>query len=118
MWGMAVARGLLEGAAAGVLIKVAHSLYRHWERMPESERERLRGLAHDVKDRALDLRGVIDRSAAERELVGANEELAAAIAESAKGDPGMDDAELQSLRAELARELARMADGEGPGRLA
>jgi hypothetical protein len=97
------------GAAAAVLIKVAHSLYRRWERTPAAERDRLRSLAHEVKEGALELRGRLDRAAAERELAGANEELAGAIVDSARADPEVDAAELEGLRSELARELARMA---------
>jgi capsule polysaccharide export protein KpsE/RkpR len=54
---------------------------------------------------------------AEDELVRANEELAAAIADSAAADPEVPDAEVASLRAELRRELERVA-AESPRRAA
>lgn len=108
---MAIGHSASYGAAAGILIKVAHSLYRHWEGMDPDQRERLQAIAHDVKEGALDLRGRLDRPAAEQSLADANEQLANAIVGSAETDPAVSDDELASLRSELARELERFAAG-------
>lgn len=108
-----LARAAERGAGAALMVKVAHSLYRRWELMAPAERERLTAVARQVKDRALDLRGKVDRPAAERELRDASGELATAIASSAESDPAMDTAELEQLRAELAEELQRLAGASG-----
>jgi hypothetical protein len=83
-----VARRKIEaGAATAALIGVARSLYRRWERMGPADRERLDALAQDVRERALELRGRVDRAVAERELAR----------------------EVESLRLALAAELDRMS---------
>jgi hypothetical protein len=83
-----VARRKIEaGAATAALIGVARSLYRRWERLGPGDRKRLDVLAHDVRERALELRGRVDRPAAERELAR----------------------EVESLRIALAAELDRMS---------
>ena len=104
-----VTRRAEHGATAAVAIKVAHSLYRRWEALAPSDRERLRELAGEVKRRALDLRGKLDRTTAERELSGANVELATAIRDSAESDPEVDTTEFERLRAELGAVLGRRA---------
>jgi hypothetical protein len=101
-----LARG---GAGALLVVKVARSLYERWEQLEAAERSRLAGLAGDVKDRALAMRGRLDYSDAEDELVRSSEQLAAAIADSAASDPEVPDAEVARLRAELRRELERVA---------
>jgi hypothetical protein len=106
------------GAGTLLAIKVAHSLYRRWERLAPAERERLRGLAERAKDGALDLRGRVDRQAAEADLARASRELAAAIGEAAAADPAATTAEIEALRAELALELDRIARREPPAQAA
>jgi hypothetical protein len=93
-------------------VRVAHSLYGRWLRLPAPDRERLEPLAEDAKRLALDLRGFVDRRSAERDLRTANESLAAALVESAEGDPQVSEAEVSRLRHELGRELARLAAAE------
>jgi hypothetical protein len=80
-------RKIEAGAATAALIGVARSLYRRWERLGPDDRERLGTLAHDVRERALELRGRVDRAVAERELAH----------------------EVESLRLALAAELDRMS---------
>jgi hypothetical protein len=103
-------RSAERGLGALVAIKVAQSLYRRWEGLPEAERDRLASIASDVKERALGLRGLLDRSTGEAELNRASERLAGGIVGSADADPEVDDAEVARLRSELARELGRLAD--------
>jgi hypothetical protein len=55
---------------------MARMLYRRWETLAPAERLRLQPLAHDVKERALDVRGAVDDGRAERELEAASHELA------------------------------------------
>jgi hypothetical protein len=93
-------------------VRVARSLYSRWRTMAPRERERLAHLAEHAKERALELRGAADRQAAERELVAANETLAAAIVESAESDPDLSASEVQGLREDLRRELERLASAE------
>lgn len=97
---------LAEAASMGV--RVARTMHGRWRRMAAPERARLKGLADDVRKRALDLRGspepVPDRLA----LQGASERLAAAMVDSAQTDPEVSDAEVDELRGELARELDRL----------
>jgi hypothetical protein len=93
-------------------IRVARGLYARWRVLAPAERQRLAALAQSVKDRAFELRGSVDSSGAERKLRHANEELAGAIVDSARSDPEVGADELQRLRDDLARELARLASGE------
>lgn len=117
---MAPVRKLPGGAGALALIKLAHSLYRRWERLGPAERQRLEGLAERAKSAALDVRGRVDRDLAEAELRDASHELGGALADAAASDPHVDTAEVEALRAELARELERVATrrGEPPARAA
>jgi hypothetical protein len=80
-------RKIEAGAATAALIGLARSLYRRWERLGPDDRERLGALAHDVREGALELRGRLDRTVAERELAR----------------------EVESLRLALAAELDRMS---------
>jgi hypothetical protein len=94
-------------------VRLARTLHSRWQRMGEPERERLAPLARDARDRALDLRGTTaGREQAERELNAANESLAAAIVASAEADPEVDEIEVASLRADLRRELDRLAQAD------
>jgi hypothetical protein len=65
-----------DAAAAGSMVRMARSLYRRWERMPPSQRDRLEPLAASVKARALELRGRTDIDAAVQELADENRRLA------------------------------------------
>ena|SRR5215210_4115477 len=100
------------GAATMVGIKLARTLHSRWVGLPDAERERIAPLAEDAKRKALELRGAEDLGDAERELRAANETLAAALVESAEGDPELDAIEVRRLRDDLRRELERLASGE------
>jgi len=93
-------------------VRLARTLHSRWLRLRPDDRERLEPLARDARDRALDLRGSDDRESAERELNVANESLAAAIVASAEADPEVDEAEVAGLRADLRRELDRLAKAD------
>jgi hypothetical protein len=54
----------------------------------------------------------VNREEAEAELRAASETLAAALVESAEHDPEVDEAEVRQLRADLRRELERVADAD------
>jgi hypothetical protein len=103
------ARSIGAGASAALLVRAARSLHRRWETLGPAERERLREVAERARQRALDLRGRVDRDAAEQELASANVELATALGDAAAADPEVTTVELQALRAELAAELDRVA---------
>lgn len=98
--------------AASLGFRVARGLHGRWRRMAPPERARLEGLAEDLKERALELRGARDPEGASRDLNLASERLAAAIVESAQGDPEVSDADVAELREDLSRELERLASGE------
>jgi hypothetical protein len=108
------------GAAALVGIRLARTLHARWRALPAADRERIEPLASEAKAKALELRGAGDTERAARELRAANETLAAALVESAEGDPELDEVEVRRLRDDLRRELERLADGEirasGPAR--
>jgi uncharacterized membrane protein YebE (DUF533 family) len=97
---------------AALGIRFARSLYARWRMMREDERERLAHIADRVKDNALDLRGSRDPQAAEQSLHEANEQLAAAMVESAEADPEVDEIEVRALREDLRRELERISTAE------
>ena len=111
---MSSPKALLNTAgAAGVLgIRLAHTLYSRWRRLAPADRERLEPLAEDAKGRALELRGTGDPESAGRELHTANHTLAAALLASAEADPELPDAEVSGLRADLKRELDRLASAD------
>ncbi len=116
-------RALERWATALLGIQVARSLYARWRRMSAPERAPLEHLAIEVKERARDLHGEVDPESAGRELQDANERLTDAIIESAEADPEISAIEVQDLRADLARELERLAGAQirvsrGPGQLA
>ncbi len=93
-------------------VHVARSLYGRWRRMSAGARQALEPLAEDVKQRALDLRGVVDPSEAEQDLREANERLVDAMVETAAADPDVSDLEVRELRDDLARELERLASAD------
>ena len=116
---MAPTKALLGGAGA-LGIRVARTLYSRWRTLAPADRTRLAPLAEDAKERAFELRGADDREGAERDLHAANETLAAALIESAEGDPELSEIEVRDLRDDLRRELERLATAEvrasrGPG---
>jgi hypothetical protein len=117
-----MARSKLLTGAASLGVRVARSLYGRWRLMPDRDRARIAGYAEDAKEKALAVRGTpaTERAAAEADLRAANESLAAAIVESAEADPEVAAEEVEALRAELRRELERLASAEikasqGPG---
>ncbi len=117
------ARRAFERGATTLGIQVARSVYSRWRRMPAARRAKLEGLAADVKERALDLRGEPDQRVAGDELRQANVQLADAMVKSAAADPDVSEIEVSDLRAELARELERLAGANitasrGSGKLA
>ena len=97
---------------AALGIRLARSLYGRWRLMRVEERERLAQIAERVKEHALDLRGSDDPRAAERDLHEANEQLAAAMVESAEADPDVDEIEVRHLREDLRRELERISTAD------
>lgn len=100
------------GSTASMGFRVARGLYGRWRRMSAPERQRLEGLADDVKERALELRGTPDPDTAGRGLGEASERLADAMVQSADADPEVSDSEVDQLRGDLARELERLATAE------
>ena len=108
------------GAAAVVGIRLAQTLHSRWRHLPEPERGRIAPLAEEAKSQALDLRGQGDLEAAAGRLRAANEELAAALVESAEADPELDEIEVRRLRDDLKRELERLSHAhiraDGPAR--
>ena len=116
---MAEARKLV-GDTVVLGVHVARSLYGRWRRMSGAARQALEPLAEDVKERALELRGVVEPSEAQRGLREANERLADAMVETAAADPEVSEIEVRDLRDDLARELERLASADiqasrGPG---
>lgn len=93
-------------------VRVARTLYGRWRRLSAKERDRLRPLADDVRERALDLRGTTDPAAAGRELQDANEKLADAMVQSAEANPDVSETEVLRLREDLTRELERMVEAD------
>jgi hypothetical protein len=117
-----MARSKLLSGAASLGVRVARSLYGRWRLMPDRDRARIADYAENAKEKALAVRGTPagERAAAEADLRAANESLAAAIVESAEADPEVAAEEVEALRAELRRELERLASAEikasrGPG---
>ena len=101
-------------------VRVARALHGRWRRLSAKDRERLGPLAHDVRERALNLRGAADPQTAGRELQDASEKLADAMVESAEADPDASEAEVLRLREDLSSELERMVQADiaastGPG---
>ena len=108
---MAEARKLV-GDTVVLGVHVARSLYGRWRRMSGAARQRLEPLAEDVKQRALDVRGVVDSSEAEQGLREAGERLVDAMVETAAADPDVSEGEVRELRDDLARELERLASAD------
>ncbi len=116
---MAEARKLV-GDTVVLGVHVARSLYGRWRRMSGAARQALEPLAEDVKERALELRGIVDAGEAQRGLREANERLVDAMVETAAADPEVSEIEVRELRNDLARELERLASADvrasrGPG---
>jgi hypothetical protein len=110
---MPSAKLVLGGAGAAALgVRVARTLYGLWRNLPAADRRRLEPLAEDAKECALDLRGATDTEEAARDLRAANESLAAALIESAEGDPELDEIEVSALREDLRRELERLTTAD------
>jgi uncharacterized membrane protein YebE (DUF533 family) len=105
-----MASRLRTAAAAGV--RVARALYSRWRLLPQADRDRIAPLAEDAKDKALSVRGAIDRPRAEAELRTASETLAAALVDTAEADPEVDEEEVRRLRDDLRRELDRLATAD------
>jgi hypothetical protein len=103
---------LADAAYAYLGFRVARTMHGRWRRMRAGERSKLEGLADDVKERALELRGTPDREGAGRDLNAASTRLAEAMVESAQADPEFSDIQVAELRSELARELDRLASGD------
>jgi hypothetical protein len=104
---------VIGGAAAGAIgVRVARSLYGRWRLLPPADRERIAAYAEDAKEKALSLRGSSDRDQAAAELRASTETLAAALVETAESDPELEPDEVQELREDLRRELARLATAD------
>jgi hypothetical protein len=106
------ARRALERGATSLSIAVARSLHGRWQRMPAARRTKIEKIADDVKERALDMRGEPDQAVAGQELQVASEKLADAMVQSAQADPDVSAVQVSDLRADLARELERLAEGD------
>jgi hypothetical protein len=104
---------VIGGAAAGAIgVRVARSLYGRWRLLPAPDRERIASFAEDTKEKALSLRGSDDRDRAEADLRASSETLAAALVETAEADPELAAEDVQQLREDLRRELARLASAD------
>ena len=104
---------VIGGAAASAIgVRVARSLYGRWRLLPQADRERIAAFAEDTKEKALSLRGSRDRDEAEAELRASSETLAAALVETAEADPELAPEDVQELREDLRRELARLATAD------
>jgi hypothetical protein len=104
---------VIGGAAASAIgVRVARSLYARWRLLPAADRERIAAFAEDTKGKALSLRGSHDRDRAEADLRASSETLAAALVETAESDPELAAEDVQQLREDLRRELARLATGD------
>jgi hypothetical protein len=88
-------------------LRLARTLYHEWRILPPRERRRIASLADEVKELALDLRGMVDRRRAEAELALANETLAIAIVDAAEHDRTRSDDDIDSLRRYLQAEIER-----------
>ncbi len=95
--------------STGLGYRVARALHGRWRRLRSPDRERLKPLAEDVREHALELRGATDRVAADRALGAASRRLAGAMVESAEADPEVSDEDVRLLRDDLASELERLA---------
>ena len=110
---MASTKLVIGGAAASAIgVRVARSLYGRWRLLPQADRERIASFAEDTKEKALSLRGASDRARAEADLRASSETLAAALVETAESDPELAADDVQRLRDDLRRELARLATAD------
>lgn len=99
-------------ATAALGVRVARSLYGRWRLLPEPDRRRTQGLAEDLKDRALELRGASDPEEAGEGLRAAHETLATALVQTAEANPEVSQDEVRELREDLRRELDRVAGAD------
>ena len=99
-------------AASAIGVRVARSLYGRWRLLPSADRERIAAFAEDTKEKAFSLRGSSDRASAEADRRASSETLAAALIETAESDPELAADDVQELRDELRRELARLATAD------
>ncbi len=99
-------------ATAALGVRVSRSLYGRWRVLPEKDRQRIEGLAEDLKHKALELRGAPDAGRAGKDLRAANETLAAALVDTAQANPEVSDNEVRELREDLRRELERLAGAD------
>jgi hypothetical protein len=107
------ARLVIGGAAASAIgVRVARSLYGRWRLLPAADRERIAEFAEDTREKALSLRGSNDRDKAEADLRASSETLAAALVETAESDPELAAEDVEQLREDLRRELARLASAD------
>ena len=83
-------------------LRLARTLYREWQQLEEPGRSRVAPIAREVKELALELRGRLDRGAAEHELGEANEALAILIVKAVAGT--RDEA---AIRMHIEREFTR-----------
>jgi hypothetical protein len=90
-------------------LRLARALYHEWRLLPERERGRTAGIAREVKDLALDLRGRGSPREAEAELAMANEGLAIVIMDAIERDRRRTRADVEEMRAYLQQELYRAA---------
>jgi len=97
---------------SGLAFRVARTLHGRWRRLRPAERDRLEPLAHDLQERALDLRGAEDREAADQGLQQASEKLAGAMVNSAEADPECSREDVARLRDDLSLELSRLASAD------
>ncbi|HKP20901.1 MAG TPA: hypothetical protein VJT68_05260 [Thermoleophilaceae bacterium] len=110
---MARTKLVIGGAAASAIgVRVARTLYGRWRLLPEADRARIAAFAEDTKEKALSLRGSTDRVQAEDDLRASSETLAAALVETAESDPEVAAEDVQQLRDDLRRELARLATAD------
>jgi hypothetical protein len=105
------AKRALERSATTLGARLAQSAESGWRRMSPSRRAKLEQLAANVRERASE-RGDADRQAQALELPGASERLADVTVASVRGESEVSDVEVHDLRADLARELERLAGAD------
>ncbi|HYI99139.1 MAG TPA: hypothetical protein VEX36_05600 [Thermoleophilaceae bacterium] len=117
------ARRALERGATTVGAQLARSVEGGWRRMSPSRRAKLERLAANVRERAVEQRGEADRHTADLDSRGPSQPVADPVVAPAKADSDVSEIEVHDLRADLARELERLADADisaarGPGGVA
>ena len=117
------AKRALEDGATTLGAQLARSVQGGWRRMSPSRRARLEQLAANVKQRAREQRGGVEPESTAPAPPAANVPRTGAPVVSAAGDREVSEVEVHDLRADLARELERLADASitatrGPGGVA